>query len=53
MRGAVHAAVHRTVGLDSVADDATSAMRALRRQGVDRAFEAVEDMTASAVHNLK
>jgi hypothetical protein len=38
------AAVDRFRGLDAVPDNAAPAMSALRREGVDRALEAVKDV---------
>ena len=38
---------------EPVTDNADAAMRASRRQRVDRAFEAVEDMGPTVVHYLK
>src|SRR5437879_6189158 len=40
-------AEHLVVRLDTVADDPATAVLAMRRQRVDRALEAVEDMTAT------
>ena len=45
---AVHATEHLAVLLHAVSHDPASAMRARRRDCVDRAFEAVEDVASSA-----
>jgi pimeloyl-ACP methyl ester carboxylesterase len=45
---AVHAAVERALRLDAVAEDAAVAMRAMRREHVDRALERVERVRAPA-----
>lgn len=41
--GAVGAAIKRSIYFNSMPDDAAATVRASRRQGLDRAFEAVED----------
>ena len=41
---AMGAAIKFAIDLGSMSDDAAAAMRALGRQGLDRAFEAVEDI---------
>src|SRR6185295_1775204 len=51
--GAVDAAVDRARRLDAVADDAAAAVLATRRQGVDRALEAVEDVGRTLHHHLE
>lgn len=42
--GAMGAAIKFSTYLGSMSDDAAAAMRARGRQGLDRAFEAIEDM---------
>jgi hypothetical protein len=42
-----------SVGFDTVADDPAIAMRANRRERVDCALEAIEDVTLSAHDHLK
>ena len=42
--GAMSAAVHLAIGLDTMADDSAVAMRAARGQLVNGTFEAVEGM---------
>src|SRR5438034_1923369 len=42
MVGAMGTAIDRTAGFDAVTDDLASAMRTVRRHGVNGAFEAVE-----------
>src|SRR5262245_43305186 len=44
----MHAAIDRAFMLDAVSDDAAAAMRAHRRQHMDRTFEAVENEGAAA-----
>src|SRR5512146_2052183 len=51
--GAVRATVERAVRLDAVADDPAAAMGADRRELLDGAFEAVEDMPVSGGHDLE
>ncbi len=53
LTGAIGAAVHPAVRLDAMADDAASAMEALRSELVDRAFEAIEGVAAFPEQNLK
>jgi hypothetical protein len=50
---AVRTAVDLARGLHSVPDDATGTVRALRREPVDSAFEAVEGVAASRDMHLK
>src|SRR5262249_23260702 len=49
----VRAAEDASVRFDAVADDPTSAVAAHGRERVDRALEAVEDVRASARHDLE
>ena len=49
----VVAAVHPSVALRSMADDPDTAMRAHRRERVNRAFETVENMSLAPHHNLE
>src|SRR5262245_9512927 len=51
--GAMRAAEDRSVLLEAVADDMDAAIRACRRQCVDRAFEAVEGVTRAVEGDLK
>src|SRR4051812_17593167 len=53
MLRAVRTAIDDAFGFHSVADHPAAAMPALRRQCVDRAFEAVEDMGSTAYRHLK
>ena len=51
--GAVIAAEHATILLQSMTDDADAAMPARRRERVDRTLETVENMSLSSHHNLE
>src|SRR5688500_12654631 len=53
LTGAIGAAVHPAGRLDAMADDAASAMEALRCELVDRAFEAIEGVAAFPEQNIK
>src|SRR5690349_11409809 len=50
---AIRATIHLPVRLDAMPDDLASAMRACRRDRVNRAFEAVEDVCATAKSNFE
>ena len=50
---AVGTAVERALGLDAMSDDSALAVRAGRRQCVNRALETVEDVGFSGVNHLK
>src|SRR5262245_9083343 len=51
--GAVRAAIHRAGLLEPVANDGAAAVRADRRERMDRAFEAVERVTFSGDRHLE
>ena len=50
--GAVGATIHFAAGFVAVADDAAAAMRALGREHMDGAFEAIEVMRNAVAHDL-
>jgi hypothetical protein len=50
---AIRATIHFRVRLDAVANDLALAMSARRRDGVNRAFEAIEDVCATADSNFE
>src|SRR5438105_15826624 len=50
LAGAVRAAIRLSVRFETVTQDAAIAMRAARRERLDRAFEAVEGMRRAAAH---
>jgi hypothetical protein len=50
---AVCTAVERALGLDTMSDDSALAVRAGRRQCVNRALETVEDVRFSGVNHFK
>src|SRR5262249_57083743 len=52
-RGAAGAAVHLALLLQTMADDPAAAVAALRRQRVNRAFEAVEDVRDAVGQHLE
>ena len=49
----MNTAINAAVLLNSVSDNFASAVRTMRRQGVDRALEAVEGVMLTFDHNLK
>jgi hypothetical protein len=50
---AMSTAVERALGFDAMADDSALAVRARRRQCVDRALETVENVGLSGVNHFK
>jgi len=50
---AMSTAIEIAMRLHSVANDLATAMLALRRQGVNRAFETIEKMRTASGHDLK